>query len=92
MQTKLSKGLTHQQYLGSLCSTLGNKAPSEKTVYNLFAKFRPGRASASKNRPKSVAKKKHGCFLCNMIEEDGHLIYREIETTVALLLRAVHLI
>ena len=44
------KGLSRQESLVPLRETFGNKAPSEKTVYNWFVEFpRFGRASSVMN-------------------------------------------
>ena len=86
-----SKGLTQQQCLESLRSTFGNQSPSENTVYNWFAEFR--RASVSDEfrdgRLNSVVPKNIDAVL-NMIEEDRHVTYREVESSLGISKTAVH--
>ena len=73
------KGLTQQQCIESLRATFGNKAPSEKTVYNWFAVFRHGCASVSdecrEGWPKSVVIPRNIDAVRNMIKEDRHVTY-----------------
>ena len=77
------KGLTRQECLVSFRETFSNETPSKKTVYNYFAEFRRGCASVSdesrEGRPKSVVIPNNSDAVRKMIEEDWHIMYREIE-------------
>ena len=82
------KGLTQQQCIESLRATFGNEAPSERTVYSWFTEFRHGRASVSdecrEGRPKSVVIPRNIDAVRNMIKEDRHVTYRQLEASLGI--------
>ncbi|EFN80124.1 Putative uncharacterized protein FLJ37770, partial [Harpegnathos saltator] len=73
----------------------GDEAPSNRTVYNWFAEFQHGRTFLSdefrEGRP-SMSVVATNVDVCEMIERDQHIIYREIQVSLGIDMKAIHTI
>jgi len=74
----------------------GDKAPSNRTVYNWFAEFQRGRTFVSnefrEGRPSTSVVATNVNTVREMIERDRHIIYREIEASLGIDMKVVHMI
>ena len=68
--------LTPKQCIDRLHLAFENEAPSNRTVYNWFAEFQRGRTFLSDE----------------MIEQDWHITYREIQASLGIDMKAIHTI
>ena len=78
------RGLTQQQCIDELNSLFGNEAPLGTSVYLRYGEFNRGRSSLQdefrEGRPNSVVVLETIDAVCQLILQDGHVTYREIET------------
>lgn len=90
------RGLTQQQCMNELNSTVGDEAPSRTSVYRWYGEFNRGRSSLQdefrEGRPKSVVVPKNIDAVRELILQDRHVTYREIETTLGISGTSIHLI
>lgn len=81
-------GLSQQQRIARLFSAFGNEAPSKSTVHRWFAEFNLGRSSLSHasgaGRPKTAITQENVDAVQKLIEEDRHVTYREIQTSLGI--------
>lgn len=87
-------GWTQQQCLDRMISAFGNEAPSKATVYRWFTEFQRGRASLSDDfgggRPKTAVTQENIDAVQELILEDRHVTYQEIQVTLGIGASAVH--
>lgn len=87
-------GLTQQQCINRLHLAVGDKAPYNATVYNWFAEFNRGRASVSdkfrEGRPKTAVVPQNIDAVRELIMQDCHVTYREIEASVGINMKQIH--
>ena len=80
--------LTQQQYIDKLNSFFGDEAPSRTSVYRWHGEFNRGRSSLQdqfrEGRPKSIVAPKTMEAVRQLILQDCHATYREIETTLGI--------
>ena len=80
-------GLTQQQCIDELNSIYGDEAPSRTSVYRWYGEFNRDRSSLQDEfrdgRPKSVVPETIDAVL-QLILQDRHVTYREIETTLGI--------
>ena len=88
-------GLNQQQYIDELNSFFGNEAPSRTIVYRRYSEFNRGRSSLQDefcvDRPKSVVVLETIDAVCQLILQDRHVTYREIETTLGIIGGPAHI-
>jgi len=81
-------GLTQQQSIDRLSSAFVDEAPSRTTVYDWFAEFKRGRSSLGQasgaGRPKSAITPENIDAVQKLIEEDRHVTYQEIQTSLGI--------
>jgi len=81
-------GLTQQQSIARLVSAFGDEAPSKASVYNWFAEFKRGRSTLSHasgaGRPKTAVTQENIDAVQKLIEEDRHVTYQEIQTSLGI--------
>ncbi|KAG5335789.1 SETMR methyltransferase, partial [Acromyrmex heyeri] len=74
----------------------GDEAPSNRTVYNWFAEFQRGRTflcnEFRKGRPFMSGVATNVDAVREMIERDRHMIYREIQASLGIDMKAIHTI
>lgn len=89
-------GLTQQQCIDRLHLAVGDKAPSNATVYNWFTEFKRGRTNVSdkfrEGRPRTAVVPANIDAVKQMIEMDRHATYREIEASLGINVKQIHLI
>ena len=77
------RGLTQQQCINLI---FGDEAPSRTSVYRWFGEFNRGRSSPQdefrEGRPKSVIVSETIDAVGQLILQNHHVTYREIETTL----------
>lgn len=77
------KGLSQKECFKSLSSTFGDEAPSLASVYNWYNEFKRGRRSlkdeSHEGRPKSAVVPENIDAVRELIADDRHVTYREIE-------------
>lgn len=82
------RGLTRQQCFDQLNSTFGDEAPHFATVKRWFNEFDRGRSSLQdqfrEGRPKSVVLPENIDAVRELIMEDRHVTYHEIEATLGI--------
>ena len=80
--------LTQQQCIDELISIFGDEAPSRTCIYRWHGEFKRGRNSLQdefrEGRPKSVVVPETIDAVRQMILQDRHVTYREIETTIGI--------
>ena len=80
------RGLTQQQCIDELNSIFGDEAPSKASVYRWYGEFNQGRSSLQdefrEGRPKLVVVPETIDAVHQLILQDHHVIYPEIETTL----------
>ena len=88
------RGLTQQQYVAELNSIFGDEAPSRTSVYHRFDEFNRGRSSLQdefrEGHPKSVVVPETIDAVRQLILQDRHVTYREIETTLGISGTSIH--
>ena len=84
-------GLTQQQRIDEINSILGDEVPSKTSVYRWYDEFNRGRSSLQDEfranqlfRPKSVIVPETIDAVLQLILQDCHVTYREIETTLGI--------
>ena len=81
-------GLTQQQCINELNSIFCDKAPSSTSVYRWYGEFNRGHSSLQdvfrKGHPKSVVVPETIDAVCQLILQDCHVTYHEIETTLSI--------
>ena len=79
------RGLTQQKYIYEFNSIFGNEAPSKTSVYRWYGEFNRDRSSLQdefrEGCPKSVVIPETIDAVRQLILQDRHVTYREIETT-----------
>ena len=87
-------GLTRQQCIDELNSIFGDEAPSRTNVYRWHFEFNRGRSSLQdefrEGRPKSVVVPETIAVVRQLILQDRHLTYHEIETTLGISGTSMH--
>ena len=77
--------LIQQQWIDELNSIFGDGAPSRTSVYRWYGEFNPGRSSLQdeflESDLKSVVVPENIDAVHQLILQDRHVTYREIETT-----------
>ena len=80
------RSLTQQECVAELFDVFGEEAPSKTTVYRWYAEFQRGRCSLSdeprEGRPKTAVTQENVDAVRNMIMEDRHVTYREIQASL----------
>lgn len=88
------RGLSQQQCADQLTATFGDKAPSKATIYRWFSEFNRGRTSLTdefkEGRPKSVVVPENIDAVCELIMQDRHVTYREIEASLGISMTSIH--
>ena len=86
--------LNQQQCIDELNSICGCEAPSRTSIYRWYGKFNRGRSSLQdkirKGRPKSVVVPETTDAVRQLILQDRHVTYREIETTLGISGTSLH--
>ena len=79
------RGLIQQQCIDELNSIFGHETPLRTSVYRWYCEFNRGRGSLQgelrEDRPKSVVVPETIDAVHQLILQDRHVTYREIETT-----------
>ena len=87
-------GLTQQQCIDELNSIFGDEAPSRTSVYRWYGEFNRGSSllqdEFSECRPKSVVVPETIVAVRQLILQDHHVNYREIETTSGISGTSIH--
>ena len=90
----LRRGLTQQQCINELNSIFGDEAPSRTSVYWRYGEFNRGRSSLQEEfregRPKSVVISETLDAVRQLILQDRHVTYREIETILGISGTSIH--
>ena len=88
------RGLNQQQCADQLASTFGDEAPSRATVFRWFSEFKRGRTSLQdeirEGRPKSVVTPENIQAVRELILQDRHVTYREIEASLGISSTRMH--
>lgn len=88
------RGLTQQQCMDELNSIFGDEAPSRTSVYRWYGEFKCGRSSLQdefrEGRPKSVVVPETIDAVRELILQDRHVTYREIEATLSISGTSIH--
>ncbi|XP_025154440.1 histone-lysine N-methyltransferase SETMAR-like [Harpegnathos saltator] len=88
------RGLSQQQCIDELNSTFGDEAPSKTTIYRWYTEFNRGRSSLSdefrEGRPKSVVVPENIDAVREVILQDRHVTYREIEASLGISGTSIH--
>ena len=81
-------GLTQKQRIDELNTIFGDEAPSSTSVYRWYGEFNRGRSSLQdkflEGRPKSIVVAKTIDAVRQLILQDRHVTYREIETSLGI--------
>ena len=87
-------GLTQQQCIDELNSIFGDEAPSRTSVCRWYDEFNRGRSSLQdefrEGRPKSIVVPETIDAVCQLILQDRHVAYHEIETTLGISWTSIH--
>ena len=90
----MNRGLTQQQCIDELNSIFGDEALSRISVYRWYGEFKRGRsllqAEFCEDRPKSVVVPETINAVRQLILQDRHVTYREIETTLDISGASIH--
>ena len=82
------RGLTQQQCIDELNSIFGDEVPSRTSVYRWYGEFNRGRSSLQGEfrevRPKSVVVSETIDAVRQLILQDRHVTYCEIERTLGI--------
>lgn len=88
------RGLSRQECIDELNSLYGDEAPSYSTVKNWYNEFNRGRRSLSdelrEGRPKSVVVQENIDAVRELITQDRHVTYREIEASLGISMTSIH--
>ncbi|XP_025158379.1 histone-lysine N-methyltransferase SETMAR-like [Harpegnathos saltator] len=88
------RGLSQQQCIDELNSTFGDEAPSKTTIYRWYTEFNRGRSSLSdefrEGCPKSVVVPENIDAVRELILQDRHVTYREIEASLGISGTSIH--
>ena len=88
------RGLTQQQCIDELNLIFGDEAPSRTSVYRWYGEFNRACSSLQdefrEGRPKSVVVPETINAERQLILQDRHVTYREIETTLAISGTSIH--
>lgn len=88
------RGSTRQQCIDQLNSTFGDEAPHYSTVKRWFNEFERGRRSLTdesrEGRPKSAVLPENIDAVRELIKQDRHVTYREIEASLSISSTSVH--
>ena len=88
------RGLTQQQCIDQLNSIFNDEAPSRTGVYRWYCEFNWGSSSLQdkfrEGRPKSVIVSETIDAVPQLILQDHHVTYREIETTLGIIGTSIH--
>ena len=86
--TNFRRGLTQLQCIDELNKILGFEVPSRTSVYRWYFEFNRGRSSLQdefrESCPKSVVVPETIDAVRQLILQNRHVIYREIETTLGI--------
>lgn len=89
-----SRGLTQQQSVDQLALTFGEQAPSRATVFRWYLEFDRGRTSLQdefrEGRPKSAVLPQTIDAVRNLIMQDRHVTYLEIEASLSISSTSIH--
>lgn len=87
---------TQQQCMERLVAAFGDEAPSKTTIYRWYKEFKSGRNSLSdefrEGRPPTAVVPANIDAVCEMIEIDRHVTYREIESSLRIDMKQIHTI
>ncbi|XP_065650644.1 uncharacterized protein LOC136078770 [Hydra vulgaris] len=90
------RGLSQQEYVNQLNLTFDDEAPSEATVYCWYSEFNCGRSSLSdefrEGRPKSTVVPENIDTVHEMIKQDRHVTYCEIEASLSISFTSIYAI
>lgn len=90
------RGLTQKQCIEQLILTFGDEAPSKTTVYYWFKEFQRGRSMLTdeikEGRPKSVVVQQNIDAVRQLVMQDRHVTYREIEASLGISMTSIHAI
>lgn len=88
------RGLSRQECINELNSLYGDDAPSYSTVKNWYNEFNRGRRSLQdefrEGRPKSVVVPENIDAVCELIKQDRHVTYREIEASLGISMTSIN--
>ena len=88
------RGLTQQQCADQLALTFGDEAPSRATVFRWFSEFNRGRSALQdefrEGRPKSVVVPENIDAVRELVLQDRHVTYREIEGYLGISSTRIH--
>jgi histone-lysine N-methyltransferase SETMAR len=88
------RGLSRHECMDQLNSTFGDEAPSFATVKRWYNEFHRGRHSLSdesrEGRPKSVVVPENIDAVQNLIMQDRHITYREIEASLGISMTSIN--
>ena len=88
------RGLTQQQCMDELKSLYGDEAPSYSTVKNWYNEFNRGRRSLNdefrEGRPKTAVVPENIDAVRELIMQDRHVTYREIEASLGISGTSIH--
>lgn len=88
------RGLSRQECIDELNSLYSDKAPSYSTVKNWYNEFNRGRRSLQdefrEGRPKSVVVPENIDAVCELIKQDRHVTYREIEASLGISMTSIN--
>ena len=91
---KFRRGLTQQQCIDELNPIFGDEAPSRTSVYRWYGDFNRGRSSLQDKfhdgRPNSVVVPETIDAVHQLILQDRHVSYIEIETTLGISGISIH--
>lgn len=88
------RGLSRQECIDQLTSTFGDEAPSLATVKRWYNEFNRGRSSlrdeSREGRPKSVVVPENIDAVRELILQDRHVTYREIEASLGISMTSIN--
>ena len=88
------RGLSRQECIDELKSLYGDEAPSYSTVKNWFNEFNRGRRSLKdedrEGRPKTAVVPENIDAVRELIMQDRHVTYREIEASLGISSTSIH--
>lgn len=89
-----TKGLSQQECFESLKKCFGDRAPTLQTVYNWYNEFKRGRKSLKdeprEGRPKTAVTPENIDAVRELIMQDRHVTYLEIEATLGISATSIH--